>query len=546
MLSRAITPKRRGRRPLAALAALSVVTGLLLGGGTVLAVHDAGVFELDANADNEAALGVDWDVIFAQAPSCAGADACSFTSEAANTTIFTGGGSKDDLDTTGWKHKNGSVPDKNDLADAYAVRYTVAGYDPDGTGPLLPPSSILYFGADRTSNDGDAFMGFWFFQGNITALANGTFGPAAHQDGDILVISDFSGGGDTVSLAVYQWNGPGGSLPGSGAINGTIDTLIPFGSADCAQIGGGDPACMTVNDVTTNSPWPFLDKGGSTDFRQGEFIEGGINLSFLGLADTCFSSFLAETRSSTSVNAVLKDFVGGQFAVCNATMTTLASSNGTVAPGTSVTDTATIDGSSASNDPTGTVTFFLCGPIATGDCATGGTNIGTGSLTGDSAGTSTATSPAVNTSGSPLSPGRYCFRAEWPGDANYTTPLSHTNSTTECFSVQDTSAITTAQSWLPQDSATVTLGSGGTPSGTVEFSLYNNGTCSGTAAATFTDTSAPYETNNSTYRTTSTIISWSATFTPTDTTGVAGSTTTRCERSDLTINNSASDFPPAP
>ena len=43
-------------------------------------------------------------------------------------------------------------------------------------------------------------------------------------------------------------------------------------------------------------------------------------------------------------------------------------------------------------------------------------------------------------------------------------------------------------------------------------------------------------------RTTSTIISWSATFTPTNTTDFVGSTTTRCERSDLTINNSASPF----
>ena len=121
-----------------------------------------------------------------------------------------------------------------------------------------------------------------------------------------------------------------------------------------------------------------------------------------------------------------------------------------------------------------------------------------------------------------------------------------TNATDECFAVKDTSSISTTQSWLPQDSATVTLGSGGTPSGTVVFSLYNNGTCSGTAAATFSDGSAPYETNNSTYRTASTIISWSATFTPTDPSAVGGSVTTRCERSDLTIDNSASVFPPAP
>ena len=79
------------------------------------------------------------------------------------------------------------------------------------------------------------------------------------------------------------------------------------------------------------------------------------------------------------------------------------------------------------------------------------------------------------------------------------------------------------------------------------FSLYENGTCSGTPVDTFTDTSAPFATNQTThtYLTTQTI-SWSATFTPTDTATYQGSTTTRCERSDLTITNDLGPFPPAP
>ena len=166
-----------------------------------------------------------------------------------------------------------------------------------------------------------------------------------------------------------------------------------------------------------------------------------------------------------------------------------------------------------------------------------------------SGGTATTDSPNVNT-GAGLAPGRYCFRAEWPGDTNFTAgPYSEfggANGTNECFTVKDTSSITTTQKWLPQDQATVTTAGGTAVSGSVTFSLYENGTCSGAAAATFVDNAAPFETNNLTYRTSSTIISWSATFTPTDSNAVDGSTTTRCERSDLTINNSASDFPPAP
>jgi hypothetical protein len=205
---------------------------------------------------------------------------------------------------------------------------------------------------------------------------------------------------------------------------------------------------------------------------------------------------------------------------------------------------------------TGTVSWYLCGPIATGACdgtINVGSPIGTPpanetTLSG-AGGVATTNSPNVNT-GAGLAPGRYCFRAEWPGDSNFTAgPYSEfggANGTNECFTVKDTSSITTAQKWLPQDSATVTTAGGTAVSGTVTFSLYENGTCSGTAAATFVDSSAPFETNNTTYRTSSTIISWSATFAPTDANAVTGSTTTRCERSDLTINNSASDFPPAP
>jgi hypothetical protein len=244
------------------------------------------------------------------------------------------------------------------------------------------------------------------------------------------------------------------------------------------------------------------------------------------------------------------------------------SAAGTVTPGTPVHDIATVTGSGTSPliDPTGNVKFFLCGPDQANPvdpddpnvpddpvgCPTGGTPVplaGTpvqlvGGTAGD--GIATANSTDVNTAAANLAPGTYCFRAEYSGDTNYD-PDSETNLTTECFTVQQTSAITTDQSWLPQDSATVTTNGGLPVAGKVVFSLYENGTCSGTAT-TFEDTTVStggkFETNNTTYRTTSTIISWSAVFTPSN--AVQGSTTTQCERSDLTINNSSGPFTPAP
>src|SRR6266446_9065777 len=176
------------------------------------------VFQLDRNAQTSVpagAAGEDWDhVCPASTPpgavSCLGgttALASTFDTDGANASIFTGGGSKDDLDTTNWNWKDGSVPDKDNLAHAYAARYSSSG------------NVYLYFGADRTANNGDSQIGFWFFLGSVAPVAGGTFGPAAHTNGDILVLSDFTQGGTVVTVRVFEWHSPGG------AINGTLDLL---------------------------------------------------------------------------------------------------------------------------------------------------------------------------------------------------------------------------------------------------------------------------------------------------------------------------------
>jgi hypothetical protein len=291
---------------------------------------------------------------------------------------------------------------------------------------------------------------------------------------------------------VFRWNGPGGTISPDGAINGTLDIL--FGTttspADCVgppQVTNGDPACATVNTVSTPSPWPFTPKSGPAgSFPKGHFYEGGIDLGFLHLENECFSSFLVETRSSTSVDATLKDFVGGQFASCAATMSTTPSvgAGATVTPGTLVTDSATVVGFGPTNPPTptGQVTFFICGPIATSLCATGGTNLGTGTLVQTVAGTSTATSPSFDTTGQ--TPGRYCFRAVWPGDTNYDGSTHTGTGDSECFNIakvpsatvtgpvdgSGTSVTSFALGGTVYDRSVVTgSAAGGDPTGNVDF-----------------------------------------------------------------------------
>ena len=361
--------------------------------------------------------------------------------------------------------------------------------------------------------------------------SNGTFS-GNHQEGDVLVISNFSNGGVVSTITVYEWDAPGAPTPNDpgctkaannnlqagqcGAAN--LRVVTTSATADCATVGANDDACAIVNNAQDDNtaPWPFEDKSGNDFFLPGELFEGGINLTELGLGGQCFATALAETRTSTSPTSVLKDFTIGPFGDCEAGVTTQASkadgsAAGTVTPGTPVHDIATITGSGTTPliDPTGTVDFFLCGPIAADatvqDCPTGGTPAGTdvavvgGSNTTD--GISTANSADVNTAGSPLAPGRYCFRAEYSGDDNYD-PDSETNTTTECFTVQDTSSHHHGAEVAPAGHGNGHLAGGGTTDGTVKFKLYRQRRLHRHGGCRRSPTnSAPFETNNATYRT---------------------------------------------
>ena len=561
---------RRVRRSLALPLIAAMVLTLLMP-YAAQAVHDTGIFQLDGDAQTStntagtpAALD-DWDKVCNQVTGgglagcgttavTSGATAVSWTAEPnPNSSIFTGGGSKDPIDINQWAWKDGAggLPDKDNLEHGFAARYSAPPSTncPSGGNPTC---ELIYFGSDRFDNSGDAQQGFWFFQNRITLGSNKVGGASGfngiHMNGDVLVISDFSIGGTISTITVYTWDS---SCLAAGKPSYCGDTNLHLqetsDAANCVTAGPDDAFCGLVNPKDgVVAPWPFLDKSSNSTYLQGEFLEAGINLSLLpNIANECFASFLAETRSSQSTTATLKDFVLGNFGNCVATMSTQVSSAGPVTPGTAVHDTATVVGNQPSKTPSGTVTFFLCGPIATGACdgtTNVGTNIGTGTLSG-SGGTASANSPDVNT-GIGLDPGRYCFRAEWPGDANYTTPLIEyggANGTNECFTVQQVpSSTTSAQTWLPNDSATVT--STLPLSGSLSFTLHDGGDCTGTILRpaetyTFSGATSPLtrSTTNSTVSVTaSSTVSWEVVFTSTDK-RVTGSS--RCESSVVTITN---------
>jgi hypothetical protein len=403
--------------------------------------------------------------------------------------------------------------------------------------------------------------------------------------------------------------------------------------------------------------------------RIGEFFEGGVSLSGLGLSGLCFASVASETRASTSPTATLKDFILGNFGECVTTVhTTPTAASVSIGTGSvQVTDTATVTVSGVSTW-SGSLAFSLCGPLssATG-CATGGTAIGslnisnatsqpitspaatvtqvatycwradftpraeslangvkpgsdgsttecfvvtpvtptlatsggpdvqlgnpisdTATLTGTAnkpgtpvinpttpggpaGGTITFTaygpnncttvaftSSPVPVSGdgtygpvsfTPTAPGTYHWAAVYSGDPPNTNGTDHNLTCTDANEdvvVTDTTAATSAQSWLPNDTGTITSAGGAPLSGTLSIQLYTGDNCGATSSSAvsgqlytkpLTNATSPQSltTTNTTFSvTTSQSVSWLVTFTSTNS-NVSGSS--HCESTSLTITN---------
>lgn len=137
-------------------------------------MHDDGAFELDGDAVDGAAAGEDWTTVFgivAPFPKTPVFDGFGevFIVDIGNSDSGYAGSNKDihDVSTWGWKPTK-VTPDKDNLLNAYAV------VENNG-------DTILYFGTDRFATNGDAALGFWFFQDEVVALpppapnANGAF-----------------------------------------------------------------------------------------------------------------------------------------------------------------------------------------------------------------------------------------------------------------------------------------------------------------------------------------------------------------------------------
>ena len=251
---------------------------ILVATNSVFAVHDNGLFELDTRAgvdgdqdkpgdpipalvgdgntvDDPSFTGEDWENILADftdgtpAGDNSGAFAIAiiddtFANDLVNgeaepwvpartpeDSFFTGGGSKDTngIQDGPWLYDtvNDVVPDKNDIVNAFAAAYD----DPDN-------GTILYFGLDTYSVNGDSNVGFWFFRNpvGLNLLApgesTGTF-YGEHTDGDIFVAAAYTQGGTVGTIDVYKWAGDDAT--------GSLQLL--YSGTDCATAAPNDDVC---------------------------------------------------------------------------------------------------------------------------------------------------------------------------------------------------------------------------------------------------------------------------------------------------------------
>ena len=184
----------------------------------------------------------------------------------------------------------------------------------------------------------------------------------------------------------------------------------------------------------------------------------------------CFNATYGGDANYKAVS-VESDPAGECFAVTMKTPGVASSpTKASIVLGGSDTDTATVTGALGIT-PTGTVTFYTCGPFTTDTaCTMSGTKVGAGTLTG-SGNTATATSPPFT----PTATGTYCFLGVYSGDGNYTGGSD--GSSDECFTVSKAmpgvksapANTTILLGTSNSDTATVTGVLGVTPTGTVTF-----------------------------------------------------------------------------
>ncbi len=203
-----------------------------------------------------------------------------------------------------------------------------------------------------------------------------------------------------------------------GVPSGTVSFFVcgPLTSASGCSSGGTALGTVSLiqglaNATATSSSF-VPNATGTWCFRAEYSGDSNYDPSSDGSSDECFSVSQASASVVSTPSSQSTSLAGGE------------------------SDQLTVTGNAAGGSPSGTVSFFICGPFTSASgCAAGGSAVGAPvPLTAAGGNTATATSATF----SPSSPGVWCFRAEFSGDANYR--AGSDGSAGECFTVLQSGA----------------------------------------------------------------------------------------------------------
>ncbi len=264
---------------------------------------------------------------------------------------------------------------------------------------------------------------------------------------------------------------PGGSTTDTATVTGTAKKGAPTGSVTfsvCGPTASATP-CTSPN---AGSATVGLSPGAHHTSTASVILEAGSPGWYCFLDQYSGDAHYKAVSDNNTATECVDVTSGGK--TYTPTVTSALSPSSIPAGSTSV-DTVTVTGKPAAGSPTGSVTFYVCGPTAKATPCTS-PNLGpvTVGLSSESGNRST-TSITIQAD----TPGWYCFLDQYNGDANYTA-VSDNDPATECLDVTNggggstptiTSSVSPSSIVLGNtaiDTITVTgNATGGSPGGTV-------------------------------------------------------------------------------
>jgi uncharacterized repeat protein (TIGR01451 family)/LPXTG-motif cell wall-anchored protein len=364
---------------------------------------------------------------------------------------------KDDGNPSTWV-SSGSTPDKTNFERAYATSRVIGGH------------FYVFVGWERTSTSGT--------QGYAIEIDNS----GANVGGDGTPQPNRGSGG-----AVFYISSQGSAAP-------TFDSACSFTSQSNYGTTCTSSNASVTSAINTGS---ISDPLAGTTQPAGSFFEVALDVTALtGIVPSCPGASAASVylRSITGQthNGNLKGYMAPLTVAPNSTcvappIDTTATPGGALnAPGSTQHDAVTVGTAQAPG--VGSVKFYLCPPAVVtangGDCSANGTLVSTNTLDANGQANSGNVTGATTPSDNAL--GKYCWRAEFIPGANDHHYLAgtHTNSSTECFTIVHGSPTIATQIAVTGDNAPglgfTTLGDTAQLSGyvgsvsgeTVTFKLY--------------------------------------------------------------------------